>query len=37
VISNTTGNRDRQVWDLGLALARLSEVIGPALRAIEDR
>lgn len=37
VISNTTGNRDRQVWDLGLAVARLGEVIGPAFRAIEGR
>ncbi len=28
VISNTTGNRQSQQWDLPLALARLSEVIG---------
>jgi futalosine hydrolase len=28
VISNTTGNRERQAWDLKAALARLTEVLG---------
>ncbi len=28
VISNTTGDRDRQRWDLGRALSRLADVIG---------
>ncbi|MEE2681819.1 MAG: futalosine hydrolase [Planctomycetota bacterium] len=27
VISNTTGSRDRQVWDLTLALARLGDLV----------
>jgi len=30
VVSNTTGDRGRQVWDIGLGLRRLSEV-GPAV------
>lgn len=34
VISNTTGDRDKQVWDLDRALARLGEVLGPCLDAL---
>jgi len=28
VISNTTGNRDKQVWDLDASLKALTQVIG---------
>ena len=28
IVSNTTGDRDRQRWDIKLALSKLSEVIG---------
>ena len=34
VISNTTGDRDRQVWRLHDALASLRAVIGPLLQAV---
>ncbi len=34
VISNTTGDRSRQEWDLDAALARLGEVAGEAVRAL---
>lgn len=34
VISNTTGDRGKQVWDLDLALARLGVVLGPCLDAL---
>jgi futalosine hydrolase len=32
IISNSTGDRDRQVWDLPLAFAKLTEVIGRMCR-----
>lgn len=32
VVSNTTGDRQAQRWDLHGALARLTEVLGPAVR-----
>ena len=28
IISNTTGARDRQVWNLDLALDRLADLVG---------
>lgn len=31
VISNTTGDRERQQWNLGLALARLAEICSPGI------
>lgn len=34
VVSNTTGNRPDQAWDLPLALARMTELLGPALDAL---
>lgn len=34
VISNSTGDRERQSWDLDLALGRLSALIAPAVRAL---
>lgn len=34
VVSNTTGDRGSQVWDLDGALARLGAVLGPALEAL---
>ncbi|MBX3317839.1 MAG: futalosine hydrolase [Phycisphaeraceae bacterium] len=33
IISNTTGNREQQKWDLKAALERLSALIGPAIDA----
>lgn len=34
VVSNTTGDRGNQVWDLDRALDRLRTVLGPALEAL---
>ncbi len=34
VVSNTTGDRPQQAWDLPLALARMTELLGPALDAL---
>ena len=34
VVSNTTGDRDRQAWDLDRALARLTVLLGPWLDAL---
>lgn len=34
VISNTTGDRTKQVWDLPRALSRMREVLGPCLNAL---
>lgn len=34
IISNTTGDRARQSWDLELALSRLGDVAGLAIRAL---
>lgn len=36
VISNSTGDRGRQRWDLALALGRLSELAGPIVSALGD-
>ena len=36
IISNTTGDRDRQTWDLPRALARLSDVIGLLAHALRN-
>jgi futalosine hydrolase len=35
VVSNTTGDRDAQVWDLAGALERLRVVLGPVLDALD--
>lgn len=37
VISNTTGDRDRQRWDLDGALARLGDIVPEALERLRDR
>lgn len=37
VISNTTGDRSRQIWDLAGALARLGDLLPKALDALRDR
>lgn len=34
VVSNTTGDRDRQVWDLDLALSALGNAVADALTAL---
>lgn len=34
VVSNTTGDREHQRWDLGAALARLGSVLGPVVGAL---
>jgi futalosine hydrolase len=36
-VSNTTGDRDRQAWDLGRALAALGESVRSALDALGQR
>jgi hypothetical protein len=36
VVSNTTGDRARQRWDLDRALARMAKLLGPALDALSD-
>lgn len=36
VISNQTGDRDKQAWDLDGALARMAEVLGPILQALRS-
>lgn len=36
IISNTTGNRQQQTWDLKAALDRLSAMIGPAIDAVSN-
>jgi futalosine hydrolase len=35
-ISNTTGNRDAQQWDLGLALDNLGTAVNTAVSALQD-
>ena len=35
-ISNTTGNRDAQQWDLGLALDNLGTAVNTAISALQD-
>tara|TARA_R110000782_G_scaffold24264_3_gene62759 strand:- start:10930 stop:11625 length:696 start_codon:yes stop_codon:yes gene_type:complete len=36
VVSNTTGDRAGQRWDLDRALARMAKLLGPALDALSD-